>query len=208
MSYKKTLVQHAGMPKPLAAEIRPSDNGIQIVISMSEDHVDELSLGLIHIDFPHHELHEGNHFFYTDSIALDNGVTQDYLLTVPNTNKHVHLIMHHDGSAVTQFLFYEGTDKNGTTLQTTFNNNRNSSKTPGMTIHKGTNGGTIDGVLIHQYKSGDATGQSSSNPSERRDDSEMILKAGTKYIMRVISSTNGNLTNTGFYWYEVVGGEG
>jgi len=208
MSYKKTLVQHAGMPKPLAAEIRPADNGIQIVISMSENHVDELSLGLIHIDFPHHELHEGNHFFYTDSVALDSGNTQDYLLTIPNTSKHVHLIMDHDGSAVTQFLFYEGTDKNGTTPQTLFNNNRNSSKTPGMTIHKGVSGGSTDGTLIEQYKSGDATGQSSKIPSTRRGDTEIILKAGTKYIMRVISSTNGNLTNARFFWYEVVGGEG
>lgn len=205
---KETKITHAGMPKPLAAEIRETDDGIELVFAFNRKQIDELSLALITLDFPHHELHEGHHFFYTDAVALDSGAIQNYLLTVPNTTKHVHLLMVHDGSAITTFEFFEGTDRNGTTLQALFNNNRNSSNTPGLTIHKGVSGGSTDGTRLRFYKSGDATGQSSKTPAESRNDAEIILRAGTKYIMRITSGTNGNLTNAAFYWYEVVDGEG
>lgn len=195
------------MPKPLAAEMREADDGVQLVFSLNRKQIDDLSLALITLDFPHHELHEGHHFFYTDAVALDSGQLQNYLLTTPNTIKHIHLVMHHDGTAITTFEFFEGTDRTGTTLQTLFNNNRNSSNTPGMTIHKGVSGGSIDGTRLRFYKSGDATGNSSKQPAESRNEAEIILRAGTKYIMRITSGTNGNLTNAQFYWYEVVSGE-
>ena len=194
------------MPKPLAAEIRESDNGIQLVFSVSKEQIDPLSLALIQIDFEHHELHEGHHFFYTDSVELASGVSQDYLITTPNTDKWSHATFELDGSAITQFQIYEGANRTGTTLQTTFNNNRNSSNTPGMTIHKGTSGGSTDGTLIRQYKGGRALGNSQV-PTGNRNELELILKAGTKYILRVTSGTAANLTNVGIYWYEVVSGE-
>jgi hypothetical protein len=204
---KETRVTHAALPKPAAAEIRETDDGLLLVVALNRKQIDDLSLGLITLDFPHHELHEGHHFFYTDSVALDSGNSQDYLLTTPNTNKICHLVMQHDGTAVTQFDFYEGADKTGVAQQTLFNNNRNSPNTPGLTIHKGTAGGSTDGTLLRTYKSGDATGQSSKIPSESRNDAEIDMKSNTKYIMRISSSTNGNLTNAEFYWYEVVPGE-
>lgn len=152
-------------------------------------------------DYAHHEIHEGNHFFYSDSVTLASSGTQDYLITTADTSKLAHMIRILGGSAVTQFQLYEGSDKTGTTLQTTRNRYRDSAVASGVTIHKGTSGGTTDGTLISQYKGGSAQG-ASSNPTVFPSAAELVLKRNTKYILRVTSGTADNLTNVLFDWYE------
>lgn len=153
------------------------------------------------IDYAHHEIHAGSHFLYTDSAELASGATQDYLITTPNTAKWAHMVFILEGSAITTFQLYEGSDKTGTTLQGVGNSNRNSATVAGVTIHKGTSGGTTDGTLIHQYKGGAASAQSRA-PTDTRNDEEIILKQNTKYILRITSGTNANLTNVNLSWYE------
>ncbi|NTU69325.1 hypothetical protein HGB13_00635 [bacterium] len=153
------------------------------------------------IDYPHHEIHAGDHFLYADCLTLASAGTQDYLITTPNTTKWSHLSWEVDGSAITAVDVYEGSDKSGTTLQTIVNNNRNSTKTSGNTIHKGTSGGTTDGTKIWCHKSGSVTNQSRSGASSEQS-SEIILKQNTKYIIRITSGTNDNLVNLNLGWYE------
>ena len=152
------------------------------------------------IDYAHHEIHTGSHFMYTDSVEL-GAASQDYLITTPNTTKWAHMIFVMDGSAITQFRLYEGSDKVGTTDVAVGNNNRNSTTLPGVTIHKGTSGGTTDGTLIHQYKGGSATNQSRGESGSRNDE-EIILKQNTKYILRVTAFAADTLTNIKLEWYE------
>lgn len=162
---------------------------------------DEMTGTLRTITEPHAEIHEGNHFLYTDSVELNAAASQDYLITTPNTTKWIHMVFVLDGSAITQFRLYEGADRTGTTLQTVGNSNRNSPTTAGLTIHKGQSGGSTDGVLIHQYKGGAATQQSRQGTGTRNDE-ELILKQNTKYLLRVTSGTNNDLTNVQLAWYE------
>jgi len=138
---------------------------------------------------------------YTDSVELDSAATQDYLITTPNTAKWGHMIFYLDGSAITQWQFYEGSDKNGTTAQTIGNSNRNSLTTATITIHKGTSGGTTDGTLAYQYKGGSSAGAARTG-TDSGNNEELILKQNTKYILRVTSGTNDNLTNVRLEWYE------
>ena len=154
---------------------------------------------------PHLFIHKGEMFRYRDAITLGSGVSQDYLLTTPAT-PWPHLNMTADGTAVTSFLMYEATDKTGTTLQTAFNANRNSANTPLMTVHKGTTGGTTDGTQLFVYSSGVATSGSSRAPSDVEFAGEWMLKANTKYIIRITSGTSGNLCNISLEWYEHVYG--
>jgi hypothetical protein len=105
------------------------------------------------------------------------------------------------GSAITQVLVYEGGDRTGTTAQTIFNSNRNSSNTSVLVIHKDISAGTTDGTLIWQLKSGAATAQSRTPASAQRSH-EKILKQNTKYLIKIISGTNDNLTNLQLNWYE------
>jgi hypothetical protein len=163
--------------------------------------MDESSHGLVIIDHVHHEIHAGDAYRYNDPITLASAATQDYLLTVADTAKNPHFTFSVDGTAITTIEVFESSDRTGTTLQTTFNADRNSANTAGMTIHKGTSGGTTDGTSIFEYSSGTASG-SSKLDGVAAYDSERILKRNTKYIIRVTSGTNGNLVNTRMEWYE------
>lgn len=165
--------------------------------------LDEMTRAIQYIDFAHSTVHQGDHFIYTDAVTLNNGSAQDYLLTVANTTKWPHMVFSLDGSAITQFELYEGTDKTGVAAQTLGSSNRNSTTMPGLTIHKGTAGGTTDGNRIHFYKGGTATNQSRSDSTAGNHEEEIILEQNTKYILRVTSGTDGNLTNVMLSWYEL-----
>ncbi len=162
---------------------------------------DGITESLSTIDYAHHEIHAGSHFLYTDSVSLNNEGVQNYLIVTPDTNTYAHMIFVLDGSAITQFQLYEGGDRLGDVLQTTGNSNRNSGKESTVTVYKGITAGTTDGNLIHQYKGGSASSQSRGE-SGTRNDEEIILRRNTKYLLKITSGTNSNLTNIRLSWYE------
>lgn len=163
--------------------------------------MDNTSHGLIAVTHEHNKLHEGDAFRYTDSVTLAAAGVQDYLLTVADNTKWPHFQFTVDGTAVTTVQVYRGTDKTGTTLQSTFNADENSTTVAGLTVHKGVSGGTTDGTLIYTYSSGTSSGAAKSSGIGAAAE-ERILKQNTKYIIRVTSGTNGNLTNMHMEWYE------
>jgi len=170
-------------------------------LKVSLDQIEPTTNSVKTIDYSHAELHAGEHYYYTDAVELDSAAVQNYLITTPNTTKWAHFTFLSTGSAVTQVELFEAADRTGTTLQTVLNNNRNSVNTAGVTIHKDYSGGATDGTRIYFHKSGSATNQSSSGAASRNEQ-EIDLKQNTKYILRVTSGTNDNLTNTALYWYE------
>lgn len=153
------------------------------------------------IDYEHHEIHAGSHFFYTDKNTLADTATVVYLITTPNTTAWAHMVFSITGSAITTVDIYEGADRNGTTAQTVYNSNRNSLTAATTTIHKAISGGTTDGTLIWTRMSGSATQQSRSGMEMTRG-AEKILKQATKYLIRITSGTASNLTNIQLDWYE------
>jgi hypothetical protein len=163
--------------------------------------IDKSTRALNVIDYPHHEVHAGSHFFFFDAISLNAEGSQYYLIEVPNTTKWAHLLMLLDGSAITQFRLYENTDKQGDEPQSIFNSNRNSLTAPELTIYKGVVGGSTDGVLLMNYKGG-ASSQQSRQSSGISHEEEIILRQGVNYILRVNSGTASNLINVHFTWYE------
>lgn len=153
------------------------------------------------IETPHAFIHAGETFRYYDSVTLGNGVSQDYWVQTPVSGKRMHLNIYSDGTAVTSFFLFEGTDRAGTTTQTLYNAFRDSATVSGATIKKGTSGGTTDGTQIMLYSSGTATNQSRSG-SGIGHAHEWVLKSDTAYIFRITSGTAGNLCNVLFDWYE------
>lgn len=162
--------------------------------------VDALTGALISISFPHHQVHRGRHFMYTDAVTLNAAATQIYLITAPDVATYAHMTFDLDGTAVTRWDFYEASTHDGTTLQTPGNNNRNSANVPLVTIHKGASGGA-DGNLLFYYNGGSSTNQSRTSTMSGNNE-EIILKRNTKYLLRVTSGTAGNLTNIKLEWYE------
>lgn len=163
--------------------------------------IDSSTRTLGQIDFTHHEIHKGDHFYYFDPIELNSSASQEYIVYTPNTTKWAHMFFDFDGSAITQFDIYEGTDRTGTTVQTIINNNRNSGTSPTVLIYKGASGGVTGGNKIFSYKGGSASQQSRS-ASTSRQESEIILKQNTRYSVVATSGTNNDLINMKFKFYE------
>ena len=158
------------------------------------------------INHDHGEIHDGNNYFYTDPVTLNAAAVQDYLITTPNTAVRAHFLFDIVYLFVTEIQLYEGADRTGTTLQTTHNSYRPSSNVAATTVHKGTSGGTTDGTLIFNYQGGLPTGAGATLVTQGgtlNGRNEIVLKANTKYILRITSSTAANLINTLLSWYEI-----
>lgn len=173
---------------------RSSDTSYQPV------RLDKATNALVTIDYGHHEAHDGDCFYYHDVISLSGTSGQDYLLTTPDTTKYAHFgleIDYNDGSGTTEI--FESADRTGTTLQTSFNRERNTGGAATMTIHKSTSGGTTDGTRIFWKRvgSGKTSGGTVGTAEER------ILKRNTKYVLRVYNNaaTTNNVTVV-IRWYE------
>ena len=125
-----------GVPQPVDV----TDGAVHVLFKDAAGNpieTDDATWTLQTIDYEHHEIHAGSHFFYTDAVTLANAAVQDYLITTPDTAKWAHLIFSATGSAITTIQLYEGSDKDGTTPQTIFNSDRNSLKTSVLTLYKG-----------------------------------------------------------------------
>jgi hypothetical protein len=162
------------------------------------------------IEYEHHEIHAGSHFFFTDANTINAASTDavDYLLIVPNTTKWPHMVFEADGTAVTSFYLYEDVNvatSDGWTQMTAYNNNRNSSADPTMEIWRTIGSATASSDYgekpILEYSSG-AASQQSKTPAAARAEREIILGQGVKYVFRLLSGTASNLCNVMFEWYE------
>ncbi len=157
------------------------------------------------IDYVHHEVHDGRHFTFS---AYDNDLDTDgvieYILTTPDTTRWSHIVFTFFGALETLFELYETTTHALGALQTSYNNDRNSSNTAGMTIHA--NGGTgADGTLIDAVSVGVDDGGGANRVAgggASRGDQEWILKQNTKYLVRVKSGTDNNNCSLILSWYE------
>jgi hypothetical protein len=161
---------------------------------------DILTGALVEIDFGHYKVHQGLSFYYHDVIALGNGATQDYIITIPDSMVRMHFgmeINYNDGAGIIEL--YEATDRVGTTLQTTFNRDRNSGNIANMLVHKDQSGGTTDGVKIINKRSG--SGKTLAGESATGE--ERILRNNTKYLLRLTNGTTStNNVNIILRWYE------
>lgn len=159
---------------------------------------------LVVIDITHHEIHEGCHFYYTNNSTIGSGDSVKYLFLTPHdtiTTRKAHLLFDISGSGITQVRIYESAGDNGTTLQSVFNNNRNSSATAYSKIYLGTTATGSVGTLIYNNKGGSSSGAFRAAGLSRAE-SEIILKPNTKYKVLINSTTADNIISVIFRWYE------
>lgn len=157
------------------------------------------------VDYPHHEIHGGDHYIYCESDGdLDNLGVMDILLTTPNTTKWAHMAFSAYGALHTKFYIYETTTHTAGASKTAYNNNRNSSNTPGVTLNVSNDDGA-DGTLIFSREWGIDTGEGAAaitSGGSARSDAEIILKQNTKYLIRIESLTDNNVVDLCLAWYE------
>jgi len=159
------------------------------------------------IDYAHHEVHAGSHFYLTYPFTLTGTTdTQEFFLVTPNLDAWPHMLWNMTGSAITEIYVYEDTELTPTTdAITVLNNNRNSTDSAGLAVFLGAASGgdssTDTGTLVWHHKSGASSNQSRASMTARND-GEIILKQDTVYRVRFITGTAANLCNLRLEWYE------
>lgn len=162
-----------------------------------ESEIDVITFGLVTIDVAHHELHEGNHFFVKNWVDIPSASSVDLLYVSGDADPHMRTSF--EGTAAFQIDIYEGatTSNNGTAI-TVQNRKRSSLNICSCAIYSAPTV-TATGTVFVRYKIGAGkTGGSSTA------ENEIILKANTKYLIRLTSNVTGS-TNTIDYladWYE------
>lgn len=165
--------------------------------------VDHITDALITVDHPHHEIHEGDHFFVNNYDSdVDTATPKYYRLTTPDTTKWGHLVLSYSSTGAGLWEFFENPTLNavGTAL-TAFNNNRNSSNTAGITAFQDTTT-TSDGTLLWTDKTGaDGIGGTKSASTSGRE-MELILKQNEDYILKFTPDANDAKVVVQLSWYE------
>lgn len=151
------------------------------------------------VEYAHHEIHEGDHYFVKGWMDLTNAQVFDFLATTPDTLKWAHMLVAFSSESEAHVTIYEGTTTSADgTAVTAVNRNRNSTNTAGLVV---THTPTITdvGTQIVSYK----MGSMQKSGGEARGNNELILKQNTKYLIRI---TNDTALNNWFDyladWYE------
>jgi len=163
--------------------------------------VDGMTHVLNTIDYEHHEIHEGSHFFVAGygTFAADEDI--DFQITTPSSQKWAHMTFSFQSTGAVVFSIYEGAVVQAGTAVTPVNSNRNSKKTSSLTVQYD---GIVDtaGTLIYQQAWGYTSTPSKSEGGISGRNNEIVLRAGTTYRFLVESDSAGNIISYNSEWYE------
>jgi len=155
------------------------------------------------IDYAHHEIHSGSHYFITNATILGSGDTLKFIVTTPNTTKWAHLIFEVGSSAQADFRIIENVTSTAGDTASIYNNNRNSSNTSGLIIESAPASVTfINADTLETRYLGSGTNPSRSNIGQGSREDELILKQNTKYFIEIISGAASNRIEYNAKWYE------
>ena len=185
---------------------------------------DSATNALSEIDFPHHEIHEGDSF----TCHYDNTVTNIGEMTViafntPDTPRWIHLVVEYSASAEAAAMLVEtpSIDVDEGADLTIYNRNRNSAKASGVSsietvpeVGKATSyneaqaaGANITTTTqLSRRHIGSGSGPFGSGGTNLQRD-EFILKQNTQYAIILEALNNDdNIHNLCLSWYEHVSG--
>ena len=169
--------------------------------------MDEITRVLTTIDYPHHEIHSGSHFYITGHTTLGNNAGVDDILRVklvtPDTGKWAHFQWAISSTGTLEATLHEAAagGMTGGGPVTPLNNNRNSPNTSGVVITSGVIAPTTAGTLIDNAKWGASGFKVEIGGGSGRDD-EIILKQNTIYLRTFLSTTADNIIQFKASWYE------
>ena len=158
------------------------------------------------VDYQHHEIHSGSHYFHVDVKDLSINEVYDIRITVPDTTKWAHFTFRLESESETLWYLYE--DVAISTVGTTevlYNNDRNSANTSGLAVDE-----ILNTSLSNANADTDLTGASTlltgiigagrvGGADERNK--EIILQQNTIYCIRTVASAAGYVDYT-LEWYE------
>jgi hypothetical protein len=190
-------------------------NQMQVKGSQDSTFSQDASTNAINIiDYAHHEIHSGRHYFVEGYKLLDSGDSLIFLFNVNDTTRWAHLLFRFTSTTSLAYSMYENAISGGspldtlTTRITPLNNNRNSANTSVHDIFYGT---TINGFIddsLGTVLASDSIGVAGGSPfdpnvgGESSRDDEIILKQNTSYLWIVVSKAADNIVRFKANWYE------
>jgi len=156
------------------------------------------------IEYPHHEIHSGSHYYVEGHTTLANEGTYFVKLVTPNTAKWSHFTWEISSTGLLTTTFDEGATggmADGSAV-TPINNNRNSSNTSGMTLTGNVTVAASYVTRISNQKFGVVSTPSKATGGGGQREHEIILKQNTTYLRSFISGSNDNVVNFKASWYE------
>ncbi len=164
---------------------------------------DLITHSLQFIDYAHHEIHSGDHYYIEGYTTLANEGVLRVKLVTPDTAKWAHFQWAIASTGILVTTLHEGASGgmgSGSSV-TPLNNNRNSAKTSGMIITSGVAAATVTGTLISNASWGASGFKSNIGGGASRDD-EIILKQNTTYLRTFTSGAADNIVQFKASWYE------
>jgi len=169
--------------------------------------IDPATNSLQTVDYPHHEIHNGSHYFVTSyqDLAINNVL--QFTFQTPNTTAWVNWVWVLSAESETLWQVYEGGTINNPLANAVVirNNNRNSINTSDVTaryeLHANlaaantdvtvAAGNIIESGIIGSGRDAGSTGR----------DSEIVMKQNQLYVMRATATAAGYV-NFNMQWYE------
>ena len=168
--------------------------------------IDASTNSLQTVDYEHHEIHSGSHYFVVGYQDLSINEVLDFTWQMPDTAKWIHWTWKISTESETLWQVYEDVvETNPLTLITPYNNNRNSGNTSGTTMRGEVQANLSDanddtdvsgGVLLASGISG-----SGRDAGEEQRTHELILDQNILYCLRATASAAG-FVNFEMQWYE------
>jgi len=166
--------------------------------------IDDITNAQVTISYPHHEIHEGDHYYIEGWAELDANDSLFVKMVAPDTTIWAHFDWIIEGTGITITTLNEDVSggMTGGSEVTPLNSNRNSSNVSIMTITSGVTNATNMGTLIANTKFGLATSPRRAIGGGSGRENEIILKQNTTYLRTFISETDDNFISFKAMWYE------
>lgn len=156
------------------------------------------------IDYAHHEVHAGSHFFCSVYDAdVDTSAPKYIRLTSPDTTKWAHLLIKYTSTGGGVWEFFENPTLNAAgDAVTVYNNDRNSLTASTVTVFQDTTTTGTDGTKLWTDLTGDnGIGGAKYSGSGIRGE-EIILKQKEDYILKFTPTADNAKIVVDFSWYE------
>ncbi len=165
--------------------------------------VDSCTRTLQTIDYSHHEIHGGDHYYVQGYLELGDGDVHRVKFVTPDTAKWLHFIFEIKSTGICASTLDEGASggMTGGSSVVPINNNRNSTKTSGITLTSGVTAATSYVKRVENDKWGAEGFKQTIGGGGGRDD-ELILKQNTTYLRTFTSGAADNIIQFKASWYE------
>ena len=165
--------------------------------------MDASSSSLQTVDYEHHEIHSGDHYYIQGYLELADEGTYYVKLVTPDTTKWSHFIFNIKSTGICATTFDEAATggMTGGSAVTPINNNRNSGNSSGMVLTGGVTANTGQTIRLENDKWGANGFKETIGGGSGRSD-ELILKQNTVYCRGFVSGADANIIQFKASWYE------